>query len=86
MIARAAAQTHAERYHHQRRSELGYRGADIAGAEDAERGALPLLREPPGDIGDADRERTARDADAERRQQEGRVAVGEGEQRGHYRR
>ena len=69
-----------------RGGELGHRRTDIAGAEDAERGALPLLRKPLGDVGDTDRERAAGDADAERGEQEGRVVVGEGEQNGHHRR
>ena len=66
--------------------ELGDGGADVAGAEDAERGALALLRIPLGDVGDADRERAAGDADAERGQQERRIVVGEGEQPGRHRR
>ena len=72
--------------HDDGRDELGDRRADIAGAEDAERGALLLLRVPLRDIGDADRERAAGDADAERREQEGGIVVGEGQQRGHHRR
>ena len=56
--------------HHEGREELGDRRADVAGAEDAERGALAFRSEPLGHVGDADRERTAGDADAERREQE----------------
>ena len=41
---------------------------------------------PLGDVGDADRERAAGNADAERRQQERRIVVGEGEQPGRDRR
>ena len=68
------------------REELGHRGADIAGAEDAEGGALLVRRVPARDVGDADGERSARYADAERREQEGRVVVGEGEEPGRDRR
>ena len=46
--------------------ELGHRGADIADAEDAERRALPAGRVEAGDIGDANREGTTRQTDAER--------------------
>ena len=50
--------------------------------------AVPCLlgRIPRGHVGDADRERAAGDADAERGQQERRVVVGEGEQPGGDRR
>ena len=66
--------------------ELGDGGADVAGAEDAERGALLLGRVPARHVGDADRERAAGNADAERGQQERRVVVGEGEEPGGDRR
>ena len=49
-------------HHDQRRRQLGHRGADVARAEDAERGALFFPRKPLGDVGDADCERPAGDA------------------------
>ena len=66
--------------------ELGDGGADVACAEDAERRALLLGGVPARHVGDADRERPAGDADAERGQQERRVVVGEGEEPGGDRR
>ena len=51
------------------REELGDRGAHVAGAENSKRGALLFGRIPARHVGDADREGTARDADAERRNQ-----------------
>ena len=71
---------------HERRDEFGDGGADIAGAEDAERGALLAGRIQARDVGDADRERTAGDADKERRDQEFRVGVRPGQQVGGDRR
>ena len=69
--------------HDEGRDELGDGGADVAGAEDAERGALLAPSDTSlRDVGDADRERAAGDADAERREQERRVVVGEGEKPG----
>ena len=68
--------------HHQRGEELGHGRADVARAEDAERRPLLLLRKPVRDVGHADRERPAGEADAERRQQEGGVAVGMGQRPG----
>ena len=47
----------------ERREEFCDRGADIARAENAERRALLLGRIPARNIGDADRERAAGDAD-----------------------
>ena len=49
--------------------------------------AVPCLlgRIPARDVGDADRERAAGDADTEGGQQEGRVVVGEGEQPSRHR-
>jgi hypothetical protein len=72
----------AVRHHHHRREQLGHRRADVAGAEDAQRGALLFLREPLGDIGDAHRERTAGDAHRQRRQQELRIGLGVGQHPG----
>ena len=46
-----------------RRDELVDRGARVAGAEHAHREALALLREPARDVGRADRERAAGQAD-----------------------
>lgn len=66
----------AHRDHHERREDLGHRRPHIARAEDAQRDALPLGRVGFRHIGDADRERAARKPKAERRQQEGHVAVG----------
>ena len=67
---------------HERRAELGHRRADIAGAENAERGALLLRRIPARHIGDADRERAAGDADPERGDQELNVSMGVNQQEG----
>ena len=60
---RHRAPTH--RDHDQRRDEDVQRGARVAGAEDAHREALLLLAEPGRGVGDADRERAARQADAQ---------------------
>ena len=62
--------------------ELGDRRAHVAGAEDAKRRALLLRRIPARDIGDAHRERSARDADAEGSDEELRVGGGVGQQEG----
>ena len=71
----------------ERREELGDRGADIAGAEDTQRRALPLGRIPARHIGNADGERTARNANTQRRQQHLRIGVGVGQkERRHCRR
>src|SRR5690606_227682 len=72
----------AEGDEHERRDELGDRGADIADAENAERRALLLLRVPARDIGDADRERAARQPDPERRKEHGLIGRGVGQQEG----
>jgi hypothetical protein len=72
----------AETDHHDRRQELRDGRAHIARAEDAERGALLLLRVPLRHVGDAHREGPTRDADAERGDQEGRVVMRVGEQEG----
>ena len=71
--------------HDGRRGELGDRGAHIAGAEDAERGALLFLRIPFGHIGHAHREGAAGKADAQGGEQEGRVVIGLCQQHGHHR-
>ena len=55
--------------------EFGHGRADIAGAENAERRALLAGLVPARNIGDADRERAAGDADAQRRDQELRIGV-----------
>ena len=65
---------------HERRDEFGHGGADIAGAEDAKRGALLARRVEARDVGDADRERAAGDADKERRDQEFGIGVRPGQQ------
>ena len=70
---------------HEGRAELCYRCADIAGAENAERGALLLRRIPARYIGDADSERAAGDADAERGDQELQIGVGVDQQEGRHR-
>ena len=59
----------AQRPHHRRREELGDSGADITGAKDAQRGALPLRRIEFGDIGHADGKAAPRNAHPERRHQ-----------------
>lgn len=58
---------------HERGDELGDRGTDVADAEDAEGGALLFGRIPARDIGNADRERAAGEADAEGGDQRGEV-------------
>ncbi len=70
----------AEGDHDERRGEFGHCRADIAQAEDAQREALPLRREPARDIGDAHRERAAGDAYAQGRHQEHRVGADMGQQ------
>ena len=72
----------AESHQHERRGELGDRGTDVAGPEDAQRRALLLLGVPLGDIGDADGEGAAGEADAERGQQHHLVGGGVGQQEG----
>src|SRR3546814_3672814 len=64
------------------RSELGDRRTDIAGTENAQRGALLFLREPFRDIGDADRKRAASQANAKRRHQHQFVGSGVGQEEG----
>ena len=76
----------AHRHHHERREELGHRRADIACAEYAERRALPLLGIEFGDVGHADREGAAGNADAKRRDQQLGIAVGIGGEEGGDRR
>src|SRR5690606_4340924 len=66
--------------------EFRYGRANIAGTKNTERRTLFLLRIPFGDVSDADCERPASDADAERRQQECRVIIGKGQQPGRDRR
>ena len=84
ITAIASAQTCATACHRrrpdERRDEFRDRRADIAGAENAERGALLAGRIPSRDIGDADRERAARDADAERGDQELRIGLRVGQE------
>jgi hypothetical protein len=75
----------AEGDHDQGRQQLGYRSADIAHAEDAKRGALPLPRVPARYIGDAHGEGAARDADAERGEKHHRIGGGIGQQEGRHR-
>jgi hypothetical protein len=53
----------AEGHDQRRRDELVDRRAGVAGAVDAHRKALPVLREPARDVGRADRERAAGQAD-----------------------
>ena len=73
----------AGRDHHERRDELGHRGADVARAEDAKHRALFLRREELRDVGHADRESAACQPDAERGEQQRLVAVGvRGQERG----
>ena len=72
--------------HHERRAEFGDRRADIAGAENPERRALLAGLVPARDIGDADREGAAGDADAERREQELRIGLRVSQQVGRERR
>ena len=67
---------------HERRDEFGNGCADIAGAEDAERGALLAGLVEARNVGDADSERTAGDADEERRDQEFGIGVRPGQQVG----
>ncbi|MCY1408149.1 hypothetical protein D9M71_234660 [compost metagenome] len=64
----------------ERGGEVGQAGADVAGAEDAQRRALPAGLEPGGGIGRADDEAAARQTHAQRRHQQHREAVGEGQQ------
>ncbi len=59
---------------HEERDKLGHGGADIADAENAERGTLLLHRIPARNIGEADGERAAGDATLQRRH--GRLRVG----------
>jgi len=73
-------------HQHERRDEFGHGGADVAGAEDAERGALLAALVEARDIGNADRERTAGDTDEQRRHQEFRISVCPGQQIGRDRR
>ena len=54
--------------------QLGDRGADVAGAEDAEREALAVLGEPGGVPRDADAEQVAGEPDEEGQGQQGQVA------------
>ena len=68
----------AECHHHPRRGKFGYCGADIAHAEEAERGALLFRRIPLRHISHTHGEGTARDPEAKRRQQCKKIAVGEG--------
>jgi len=68
--------------HHERRGELGHRGPDVAGPEDAQGRALPFLREELRDVGDADRERAAGHAHAQRGQQKLRIGLGVRQQEG----
>ncbi len=65
--------------HHEGRTEFGDGGADIPGAENAERGSLLAGGIPARDIGNSDRKRAAGDADAKRRDQELRVSLRESE-------
>jgi hypothetical protein len=69
---------------HERREKRRHRRADVAGTEDVERIALLLGRIPARYIGNANRERTAGDPDAEPRQQHLRirVSIGQRERRG----
>ena len=71
---------------HERRKELGDRRTDIAGAENAERGALLRGRIPLRHIGDADREGPARDADEQGGDEELRISVRPGQEPGRHRR
>ena len=71
-----------KRHHDKGGEELRHRGANVAGPEDAERGALLLLRIEFGDIGDTDRKGAAGNADAERRDQKLDIGVGIGGQEG----
>ena len=64
------------------REELGDRRADVADTEYPQRRPLPVGREPPGDVGDADRERAAGEADAEGGDEHPHVGLGEGEEEG----
>ena len=66
----------AERHQRERGEQLGDGGADVAHAEDAERRALLLLRIPARDIGNADREGAAGNADPQPRQQDLRIGLG----------
>jgi hypothetical protein len=72
----------AEGDQHEGGAELGDRGADVADAEDAERRALLFLGVPSGNVGDADREGTTGQTDAEGGQQHHLVSGGVGQQEG----
>ena len=66
----------------ERREELRYRCADIAGAKNTERSALFFSRIPARNIGNADRERPASDAHKQRCNQELRIGRGPGQEIG----
>ena len=89
ITARTAAQISAtacqQGHEHEGGQEFRHRGADIAGAEDAERRALFLGREEGRDIGHADCKGGAREAHAERGDQGLGVGARVGQQEGRYR-
>ncbi len=66
----------------QRGDELGQRGTGVARAENPHRRALPLLAEPGRGVGDADRKRTAGQADEQAQGQVVPVFGGVGQQPG----
>jgi hypothetical protein len=70
----------AHRHHDPRRDELGHCRADITHPEKAECGALPFLRVPLGNIGDAHCEAAAGHAQPQRRNQHHQVTVGKSQQ------
>ncbi|MNM81222.1 hypothetical protein D3C81_932180 [compost metagenome] len=66
--------------HQEGGSEVGQAGADVTGAEDAQRGTLPARFEPGGGVARADNEAATRQPHAQSSEEQHREAVGEGQQ------
>ena len=66
--------------HHKGGDKLGHRSADVARAEDPQRGALLARRIPARHIGDADDERSACQTHAKRCDEIHRIGMGKGQQ------